>query len=120
MVALNYQTPDKPMQINQAKFRDNNNSGYLLKPNFMFLDEFDPSDKNTLIGVDPMTISIRILGGRHLSRSGRGTASPFVEIEVIGADFDSSLKHSTKCICKYRKIIYYLEECELEDNCYIF
>lgn len=35
MVALNYQTGDKPMQLNQAKFRDNGACGYLLKPEFM-------------------------------------------------------------------------------------
>lgn len=100
MVALNYQTGDKPMQLNQAKFRDNGNCGYLLKPNFMFRDEFDPCDKNTLIDVDPITISIRIIGARHLHRAKKGTASPFVEVEVIGAEFDSGVKLTTKTIRK--------------------
>lgn len=100
MVALNYQTGDKPMQLNQAKFRDNGNCGYLLKPEFMFRDEFDPYDKNTLVGVDPMTVSIRIIGARHLSKSGRGTASPSVIIEIVGAEFDSGIKITTKTICK--------------------
>lgn len=100
MVALNYQTGDKPMQLNQAKFRDNGNCGYLLKPEFMFRDEFDPYDKNTLIGVEPITISIRIIGARHLCRSKKGTASPFVEVEIIGAEFDSGQKLTTKTICK--------------------
>ena len=36
MVALNYQTGDEPMQLNQAKFLDNNKCGYLLRPEFMF------------------------------------------------------------------------------------
>lgn len=100
MVALNYQTGDKPMQLNQAKFRDNGNCGYLLKPEFMFRDEFDPSDKNTLVGVEPMTVSIRIIAARHLCRSKKGTASPFVEVEVIGAPFDSGVKLTTKSIRK--------------------
>lgn len=101
MVALNYQTGDKPMQLNQAKFRDNGNCGYLLKPQFMFRDEFDPSDQNTLVGLEPMTVSIRIIGARHLCRSKKGTASPFVEVEVIGAPFDSGLKLTTKSIRKF-------------------
>lgn len=101
MVALNYQTPDKPMQLNQAKFRDNGCCGYLLRPEFMFRDEFDPYDKNTLVGVDTMTISIRIIAARHLHKSGRGTASPFVEVEIIGAEFDSGTKLTTKSVCKY-------------------
>lgn len=105
MVALNYQTGDRPMQLNQAKFRDNGNCGYLLKPNFMFRDEFDPNDKNTLIDVDPITISIRIIGARHLHRAKKSTASPFVEVEVIGAEFDSGVKLTTKTIRKRVVII---------------
>ncbi|KAJ8937421.1 hypothetical protein NQ318_007880 [Aromia moschata] len=98
MVALNYQTGDKPMQLNQAKFRDNGACGYLLKPDFMFSDEFDPFDKNTLVDVQPLTISMRVIAGRHLCRSKRGIASPFVEVEVIGAPFDSGVKLVTKRI----------------------
>lgn len=101
MVALNYQTGDKPMQLNQAKFRDNGNCGYLLKPQFMFRDEFDPYDKNTLVGVEPMTISIRIIGARHLSKLKKGMTSPFVVVEVIGAEFDSGVKLTTKTVCKF-------------------
>ncbi|KAJ8974219.1 hypothetical protein NQ317_018142 [Molorchus minor] len=90
MVALNFQTGDKPMQLNQAKFRDNGRCGYLLKPEFMFNDNFDPYDKNTLIGVEPLTLTIRIIAGRHLCRSKKGVASPRILIEIMGAPFDSS------------------------------
>jgi len=100
MVALNYQTPDKPMQINSAKFRDNGNCGYVLRPEFMFQDGFNPYDRKTLVDVQPLTILLRIIGARHLSKSGRGTASPFVEIEILGADYDSGIKTVTKTISK--------------------
>jgi len=100
MVALNYQTGDKSMQLNQAKFRENGNCGYLLKPEFMFND-FNPYDKDTLHGFESLKINLKIIGARHLTRSGRGTASPSVEIEIIGADFDSGTKLTTKTICKY-------------------
>lgn len=100
MVALNYQTGDKPMQLNQAKFRDNGNCGYLLRPDFMFRDDFDPYDKNTLVGVAPFIISLRIIAARHLCRSKKGTASPFVEVEVLGAEFDSGIKLTTKTLGK--------------------
>ncbi|CAG9864543.1 unnamed protein product [Phyllotreta striolata] len=96
MVALNFQTGDRPMQLNQAKFRDNGNCGYLLRPEFMFREDFDPNDKSSLFGVEPMKISIRIIGGRHLYRLKKGTASPFVEVEVIGASYDSGVKLVTK------------------------
>lgn len=101
MVALNYQTGDKPMQLNQAKFRDNGNCGYLLKPDFMFRDEFDPADKNTLVGVDPVTISIRIIAARHLCKSKKGTVSPFVVVEIVGAEFDAGVKLTTNIIRKF-------------------
>ncbi|KRT82052.1 C2 domain containing protein, partial [Oryctes borbonicus] len=98
MVALNYQTGDKPMQLNQAKFKDNGNCGYILKPDFMLRDDFDPFDVNTLVGVEPVTVSIRIIAARHLNRSKRGMASPFVEVEVIGAEFDFGIKLKTKTL----------------------
>lgn len=100
MVALNYQTGDKPMQLNQAKFRDNGNCGYLLKPDIMFRDGFCPNDKNTLIGVNPMRISIRVIAARHLYKSKKGTVSPFVEVEILGAEYDSGIKLTTKTIRK--------------------
>lgn len=98
MVALNYQTADKPMQLNQSKFRLNGGCGFILRPDVMFRPDYDPTDSSTLIGLDPIAISIRIIGARHLSRSGRGTASPFVEIEVLGADYDQGVKLTTKTI----------------------
>ncbi|KAG5882924.1 hypothetical protein JTB14_023385 [Gonioctena quinquepunctata] len=98
MLALNFQTGGRPMQLNQAKFRDNGNCGYLLKPEFMNRDDFDPFDKNTLVGVEPLTISIRIIAGRNLCRSKKGTTSPLIEVEVIGAPFDSGIKLETKSI----------------------
>lgn len=101
MVALNYQTGDKPMQLNQAKFRENGNCGYLLKPDCMFRDDFNPYDKNTLYSVELLKINLKIIGARHLSKSGRGIVSPFVEVEVVGADFDSGVKLTTKAISKF-------------------
>ena len=44
MVALNFQTADLPMQLNQGKFEYNGGCGYLLKPEFMCREDrqFDP------------------------------------------------------------------------------
>lgn len=98
MLALNFQTPDKYMQLNQAKFRDNGCCGYILKPDFMFRDNFDPNDPNQLIGVDVKTINIRIIGARHLCKAGRNISSPLVEIELLGANFDTGIKHKTRAV----------------------
>lgn len=114
MVALNYQTGDKPMQLNQAKFRENGNCGYLLKPEFMSRDDFNPYDKNTLYCVELLKINLKIIGARHLSKSGRGIASPFVEVEVVGADFDAGIKLTTKAITDNGFNPMWNESCEFE------
>lgn len=89
------------MQLNQSKFRLNGNCGYVLRPEVMFRTDFDPGDITTLVAVEPLTISIHIIAARHLSRSGRGTTSPFVEIELLGADYDTGIKITTKTVCEY-------------------
>ena len=98
MVALNYQTGDKPMQINQAKFLDNGKCGYLLRPQFMFKDEYLPSDPGApgIASVAAMDLTVRVMAARHLMKP-KGMASPFVEVEVIGADYDN-VKLKTKVV----------------------
>jgi phosphatidylinositol phospholipase C, gamma-1 len=96
MVALNYQTPDKPMQLNQAKFRDNGGCGYVLKPDFLFRDDYDLTDAEpSLAGVKGRSLRVQIIGARHLGKNGRNIANPLVEIEVIGMPYDQGTKHKT-------------------------
>uniref|UniRef100_H2MCH7 1-phosphatidylinositol 4,5-bisphosphate phosphodiesterase gamma n=1 Tax=Oryzias latipes TaxID=8090 RepID=H2MCH7_ORYLA len=87
LVALNFQTPDKPMQLNQALFMLGGGSGYVPQPDIMRDDAFDPFDKDTL-HVEPITIQIQVLGARHLPKNGRSIVCPFVEMEICGADYD--------------------------------
>ncbi|XP_057336190.1 1-phosphatidylinositol 4,5-bisphosphate phosphodiesterase gamma-1 [Microplitis mediator] len=99
MVALNYQTGDKSMQLNQAKFRENGYSGYILKPDFMFDDNYNAYDKKLLKGIEGFKIKLKIIGARHLNKSGgKSIVSPYVEIEIIGADYDNGNKLTTKTI----------------------
>nr|XP_033323937.1 1-phosphatidylinositol 4,5-bisphosphate phosphodiesterase gamma-1 isoform X2 [Megalopta genalis] len=114
MVALNYQTGDKSMQLNQAKFRENGNCGYILKPEFMCRDDFNPQDKSCLLGIETLKFNLKIIGARHLMRSGRGIASPFVEVEIIGADFDTGTKLTTKTIPDNGFNPMWNESCEFE------
>uniref|UniRef100_A0A8B9JSN5 1-phosphatidylinositol 4,5-bisphosphate phosphodiesterase gamma n=1 Tax=Astyanax mexicanus TaxID=7994 RepID=A0A8B9JSN5_ASTMX len=88
LVALNFQTADKPMQMNQALFMLNGRSGYVLQPPIMRDDTFDPFDKHSLRGVEPITLIIEVLGARHLPKHGRGIVCPLIEIEVCGAEYD--------------------------------
>ncbi|XP_037540749.1 1-phosphatidylinositol 4,5-bisphosphate phosphodiesterase gamma-1 [Nematolebias whitei] len=90
LVALNFQTADKPMQMNQALFMLNGRSGYILQPPIMRDDNFDPFDRPTLRGVDQVTLVIEVLGARHLPKHGRGIVCPLIEIEVCGAEYDNA------------------------------
>ncbi|XP_050360747.1 1-phosphatidylinositol 4,5-bisphosphate phosphodiesterase gamma-1 isoform X1 [Nymphalis io] len=99
MVALNYQTSDKSMQVNMGKFKENGNCGYVLKPDFMFDEAYNPYDKASIAKrVSPVKVMLRVIGARHLCKTGRGTACPFVEVEIIGADYDSGVKLTTRTI----------------------
>ncbi|KAI6655258.1 1-phosphatidylinositol 4,5-bisphosphate phosphodiesterase gamma-1-like [Oopsacas minuta] len=90
MVALNFQTPDKAMQVNDARFLVNNKLGFVLKPAFMRMKDtkYNPLDPKT-VPTPPTRITIRVLGGRHLFRIGRGFPSCRVTVEIVGADYDN-------------------------------
>lgn len=85
------------MQILMGKFRDNGGCGYVLKPNFMLSDDYDPNEPCE--GVEQLLVNLRIIAARHLFKSGRtNLSSPLVEVEVLGAPYDSGIKHRTKAV----------------------
>ncbi|RUS70787.1 hypothetical protein EGW08_021455, partial [Elysia chlorotica] len=61
MVALNFQTADINMQLNQGKFEYNGNCGYLLKPDFMRRPDrtFDPFSESPVDGVIAAHCSVK-------------------------------------------------------------
>ena len=64
MVALNYQTPDRAMQLNEGRFLQNGRCGYVLRPELMFPEtkaQFDVYNKASLKNIIPLTVSIRVL-----------------------------------------------------------
>nr|XP_039264802.1 1-phosphatidylinositol 4,5-bisphosphate phosphodiesterase gamma-1-like [Styela clava] len=89
LVALNFQTCDRAMQLNEARFEQNGRCGFVPKPNYFLEKDFNPFLKNTSTFADHLRIYLQIIGARHLPKSGRGLACPFVEIEIIGCDFDN-------------------------------
>ncbi|XP_054165065.1 1-phosphatidylinositol 4,5-bisphosphate phosphodiesterase gamma-1-like isoform X2 [Oppia nitens] len=90
MAALNYQTPDRAMQLNGAMFRSNGKCGYVLKSDIMFDDNFNSYDRSTIKNIQPITLTVKVIAARHLMKSGRGLVSPFVEVEIIGTEFDAN------------------------------
>ncbi|KAK0395976.1 hypothetical protein QR680_001514 [Steinernema hermaphroditum] len=91
MVALNYQTPDRSMQLNHGKFMANGRCGYVLKPAYLLNEHFRPELANMVTTSHPIDLTIHVVAGRHLARKDntKGMCSPLVEVEIIGADCDS-------------------------------
>ncbi|NXO27285.1 PLCZ1 phosphodiesterase, partial [Cisticola juncidis] len=98
MVALNFQTPGPPMELQDGKFLDNGGCGYVLKPQFLR----DPNTKFTPRNVGgyskPMSLSIRLISGHQLppsSMSKTNKADPMVQIEIYGVPEDQTRKRSS-------------------------
>mmetsp|Transcript_18928 Transcript_18928/g.39219 ORF Transcript_18928/g.39219 Transcript_18928/m.39219 type:complete len:708 (+) Transcript_18928:3-2126(+) len=62
MVALNYQTPDDPLRINDGRFRENGEQGYVLKPSSLMM--------NADIEPRAALLEVKILSGSCLPKPG--------------------------------------------------
>ncbi|KJH44633.1 Phosphatidylinositol-specific phospholipase C, Y domain protein [Dictyocaulus viviparus] len=102
MVALNYQTGDRAMQLNQGKFMGNGRCGYVLKPEYMIDGSFDPQHGEMVRSSIPIRIIVQVIAGRHLSRRDKhkGICSPFVEVEIVGLPCDDRV-YKTRTIDLY-------------------
>uniref|UniRef100_A0A8C1R6N6 1-phosphatidylinositol 4,5-bisphosphate phosphodiesterase n=1 Tax=Cyprinus carpio TaxID=7962 RepID=A0A8C1R6N6_CYPCA len=91
MVALNFQTPDLAMQLNQGKFEYNGSCGFLLKPDFMRRPDrmFDPFSETPVDGVIAATCSVQVISGQFLSDKKIGT---YVEVDMYGLPTDTIRK----------------------------
>ncbi|CAD5214162.1 unnamed protein product [Bursaphelenchus xylophilus] len=93
MVALNYQTGDRAMNMNEGKFMANGRCGYVLKPSYLQDETFRPDLRNDTEreGTYPITLKLTVIAGRHLSRKdyNKGICSPFVHIEMSGLPTDT-------------------------------
>uniref|UniRef100_A0A8C7J3U9 Phosphoinositide phospholipase C n=1 Tax=Oncorhynchus kisutch TaxID=8019 RepID=A0A8C7J3U9_ONCKI len=95
MVALNYQTEGRMLELNRAKFSTNGNCGYLLKPRCMNKGFFNPTLEDPLPGQSKTQLVLKIISGQQLPKpkdsmlGDRGEIiDPFVEVEIIGLPID--------------------------------
>ena len=88
---------DKQMHLNEGRFLQNGRCGYVLKPDCMLEPGFNPLDTTTHTKATPITLTIQIIGGRHLIRPSRGICSPLVEVEVCGIDADWAKFRTSTC-----------------------
>ncbi|KAM7114764.1 1-phosphatidylinositol 4,5-bisphosphate phosphodiesterase zeta-1 [Molossus nigricans] len=102
MVALNFQTPGLPMDIQNGKFLDNGNSGYILKPQFLRNIETEFNPRKAPEDSNPITLTIRVISGIQLPpsyHSSSNKADTLVIIELFGIPIDQ-IKHQTRVIKK--------------------
>ncbi|XP_048860757.1 1-phosphatidylinositol 4,5-bisphosphate phosphodiesterase eta-2a isoform X2 [Brienomyrus brachyistius] len=104
LVALNYQSEGRVLQLNRAKFYSNGNCGYLLKPKCMCEGDFNPMAVDPLPGQMKKQLVLKIISGQQLPKpkdsmlGDRGEIiDPFVEVEIIGLPVDCS-KEQTRVV----------------------
>ncbi|XP_034731707.1 1-phosphatidylinositol 4,5-bisphosphate phosphodiesterase eta-2a isoform X6 [Etheostoma cragini] len=95
LVALNYQSEGRVLQLNRAKFYSNGNCGYVLKPACMCEGAFNPNLEDPLPGQMKKQLVLKIISGQQLPKpkdsmlGDRGEIiDPFVEVEIIGLPVD--------------------------------
>lgn len=90
IVALNYQSWDQKMFLNEAKFSMNGRCGYVLMPEFLRKGSFnfdrpDPSLKRMLV--------LRIISGQQLPKPHESTdgeiVDPYVVVKICGHPLDN-------------------------------
>ncbi|XP_051958035.1 1-phosphatidylinositol 4,5-bisphosphate phosphodiesterase eta-2 [Xyrauchen texanus] len=104
LVALNYQTEGRMLQLNRAKFAVNGNCGYVLKPKCMCKGAFNPALEDPLPGNRKAQLVLKIICGQQLPKpkdsmlGDRGEIiDPFVEVEIIGLPVDCN-KQQTRVV----------------------
>ncbi|XP_075460983.1 1-phosphatidylinositol 4,5-bisphosphate phosphodiesterase eta-2 isoform X3 [Ascaphus truei] len=104
LVALNYQSEGRMLQLNRAKFNSNGNCGYVLKPKCLCHGAFNPSSEDPLPGQFKKQLVLRIISGQQLPKpkdsmlGDRGEIiDPFVEVEIIGLPVDC-FKEQTRVV----------------------
>ncbi|KAK3725313.1 hypothetical protein QZH41_002589 [Actinostola sp. cb2023] len=70
LVALNYQSDGRMLQINKGRFLANGNCGYILKPEMMIKGDskFNPMSSTDIVGVPKNLLKIRVISGQQLPK----------------------------------------------------
>ncbi|XP_039596246.1 1-phosphatidylinositol 4,5-bisphosphate phosphodiesterase delta-3-A-like [Polypterus senegalus] len=103
IVALNFQTPGAEMDLNQGRFQQNGNSGYVLKPEFLRGRDvtFDPEHPARGPGHNPKQLVITVISAQQLPKLNKdkpnSIVDPLVRVEVHGVSMDNA-KASTAYI----------------------
>ncbi|CAM9623769.1 unnamed protein product [Lampetra planeri] len=100
IVALNFQTPGKEMDLYDGLFRQNGGCGYVLKPSCLRdpHTDFDPGNPARGTGRHPVKLAITVISGQQLPKernSRRGSIiDPLVSVEVHGVRGDTAVRET--------------------------
>uniref|UniRef100_H3B651 Phosphoinositide phospholipase C n=1 Tax=Latimeria chalumnae TaxID=7897 RepID=H3B651_LATCH len=103
IVAMNFQTPCKEMDLYQGKFQENGNSGYILKPSFLLdkRSKFDPNSSTPGEWLKPKAFKVKVISAQQLPKANPSKTTsivdPVVTVEVHGVADDNAEKQ-TQCI----------------------
>ncbi|KAL5474054.1 hypothetical protein EMCRGX_G028627 [Ephydatia muelleri] len=95
MVALNFQTPDVWMHLNQGFFRQNGGCGYVLKPEVMRGSsqssvKYSPSMTEPHPDIPTVDLEIELISGQQLCPYKKKCVSLTVDIQTFGIPADTS------------------------------
>lgn len=100
IVALNFQTPSKEMQINQGRFLPNGFCGYVLKPEFQrdLSSQFDPNTLTNGPWLKKKTFHVMVISGQQLPKVNKekhnSIVDPLVRVEIYGVPADNASKET--------------------------
>ncbi|XP_049605446.1 1-phosphatidylinositol 4,5-bisphosphate phosphodiesterase delta-1a isoform X1 [Syngnathus scovelli] len=100
IVALNFQTPGKEMQINQGRFLPNGMSGYILKPEFQRdpSSQFDPTSLSHGPWLRKKTLHVMVISAQQLPKLNvdkqKSIVDPLVRLEIYGVWADNATKET--------------------------
>ncbi|XP_051543709.1 1-phosphatidylinositol 4,5-bisphosphate phosphodiesterase delta-1a isoform X2 [Myxocyprinus asiaticus] len=98
IVALNFQTPCKEMDMNQGRFLPNGRCGYILKPEFQRdpASQFDPKNLSAGPWLQKKTVHIMIISAQQLPKLSKdkpkSIVDPQVQVEIYGVPVDNATK----------------------------
>ncbi|KAI5092113.1 1-phosphatidylinositol 4,5-bisphosphate phosphodiesterase delta-1 isoform X1 [Silurus meridionalis] len=96
IVALNFQTSGKEMDLNQGKFLPNGKCGYILKPDFMRNpdSQFNPNNLRKGVWFRKKILHVMVISAQQLPKLNKdkpkSIVDPFVKVEIFGVPADQA------------------------------
>ncbi|XP_064600200.1 1-phosphatidylinositol 4,5-bisphosphate phosphodiesterase delta-1-like isoform X2 [Liolophura sinensis] len=101
IVALNFQTPDEPLQVYISRFLDNGGCGYLLKPACLLQEDGDFNPEGPFPPEWKRTLRLQVISGYQIpkpsNRSKGEVIDPFVTVQVYGVGIDQQEVQTHGC-----------------------